>query len=115
MERVEEKSAGNTAITFWACISYGSRAEITEAVQSLVASGEPVTEDSIRAHMWSAGMPDPDIIIRTGGEQRLSNFVLWQASYSELFFLKKHWPAFTEADLDAVLAQYAERNRRRGK
>ena len=115
MERAEEKSSSNSAITFWACVSYGSRLEITEAVQSLVTSGEAVTEDSIRSHMWSAGMPDPDIIIRTSGEQRLSNFLLWQASYSELFFLKKHWPAFTKEDLDAVLAEYSERSRRRGK
>ena len=85
----------------------GSRAEIIAAARNISTSGEAITEESFRRHFWSAEMPDPDIIIRTGGEKRLSNFLLWQAAYSELFFLDKPWPDFSEADLDIVLAEYA--------
>ena len=114
MRETEEKTAGNTRMTLWICLSYGARAEIAAAAQAAAADGV-ITEESLRTHMWSAEMPDPDIIIRTSGEHRLSNFLLWQAAYSELFFLKPHWPDFSEASLDAVLAEYAERERRHGK
>ena len=114
MREAEEKTKGNTRMTLWICLSYGARAEITEAARAAAASGD-ITEDSIRAHMWSAEMPDPDIIIRTSGEHRLSNFLLWQAAYSELFFIKPHWPDFSEVVLDEILAEYAQRERRHGK
>ena len=114
MTETEEKTAHNDRLTLWICLSYGGRAEIAAAARSAAAAGD-ITEETLRAHMWSAGMPDPDIIIRTSGEQRLSNFLLWQAAYSELFFVKEHWPAFAAEVLDRVLAEYAERERRHGK
>ncbi len=114
IREAEEKTKANSKMTLWICLSYGARAEITAAAQAAASDGV-ITEESLRAHMWSAEMPDPDIIIRTSGEHRLSNFLLWQAAYSELFFIKPHWPDFNEASLDAVLAEYAERERRHGK
>ena len=115
IRRVVEATAGNGEFTVWICLSYGSRAEITAAAKALGASGEEFTEENLHKHFWSADMPDPDLIIRTSGEQRLSNFLLWQAAYSELFFIEPHWPDFSEKILDEVLAQYAERERRHGK
>jgi undecaprenyl diphosphate synthase len=115
MEEVEHSTASNTKITLWCCLSYGGRAEIVTAAKELVASGEEITEQSLRASMWSAEMPDPDIIIRTGGEKRLSNFLLWQAAYSELFFVDPYWPDFSEALLDGILHEYDDRERRHGR
>lgn len=114
MREAEEKTKNNTRMTLWVCLSYGARAEITAAAAAAMKEGE-ITEESLRAHMWSAEMPDPDIIIRTSGEHRLSNFLLWQAAYSELFFVKPHWPDFDEKALDEVLADFASRERRKGK
>ena len=114
MARIEAASASNTAITVWICMSYGGRAEIAEAAKATVAAGAEITEDSLRNHFWSADMPDPDLIIRPGGQMRLSNFLLWQAAYSELFFIEPYWPEFSEELLDAVLAEYAARERRIG-
>jgi undecaprenyl diphosphate synthase len=85
------------------------------AAQAAACSGEEITEGSLQKHFWSADMPDPDIIVRTSGEERLSNFLLWQAAYSELFFIKPHWPDFSEKLLDEVLEEYASRERRKGK
>ena len=113
--RLEKESEQNDDFHLWVCVSYGGRLEITEAAQQLVAESEEVTEESLRNHMWSAGMPDPDIIIRTGGEKRLSNFLLWQAAYAELFFPDVYWPAFTQEDLHAILEEYGNRERRYGK
>lgn len=115
MEEAEEKTRVNTKLTLWMCLSYGARAEITTAARSLAESGKEITQETLRGAMWSAEMPDPDIIIRTSGEERLSNFLLWQAAYSELFFVKEYWPDFDEKLLDDVLAQYAQRERRHGK
>ncbi len=110
-----DKRRGDFDMTAWVCLSYGSRAEITDAAELLSAKGIEITEERLRAHMWSAQMPDPELIIRTGGEIRLSNFLLWQAAYSELFFIPAYWPDFSEADLDQVLAEFAQRSRRHGK
>jgi len=115
MEETEAKTALNTRMTLWICLSYGARAEITEAAKAVAHAGGDITEESLRSHFWSADMPDPDLIIRTSGEKRLSNFLLWQAAYSELFFIKPHWPDFDERALDGILAEYAERERRMGK
>lgn len=115
MDAAEKETAENTAITLWACLSYGGRAEIVDAAQKLAKSGEEITEASLRSHFWSADMPDPDIIIRTGGDKRISNFLLWQAAYAELFFIEPYWPDFSEALLDQVLEEYAGRQRRHGK
>ena len=114
MERIEQESAQNE-FTLWVCLSYGGRAEIEAAAVAAAASGESITEESLHKHFWSAEMPDPDIIIRTGGEKRLSNFLLWQIAYSELFFIEPKWPAFTEKNLDEILEEFAGRERRRGK
>ncbi len=110
---VEEKNPKDPKHTLWICLSYGSKAEITDAAKEAAKEGE-ITEESIARHLWTNTMPDPDLIIRTGGEHRISNFLLWQGAYSELFFLKKHWPEFTIADLQAVLKEYAQRERRVG-
>lgn len=115
MADAEAGNPAEPAMTLWACLSYGGRADIVQAVAALQAAGETVTEETLRAHLWTAGLPDADIIIRTSGEQRLSNFLMWQSAYSELFFVQKHWPAFTVEDLDVVLTEYAARERRMGK
>lgn len=115
MRETESKNVPEPEMTLWACLSYGGRADIVQAAALVQAAGIPITEESLRARLWTADLPDADIIIRTSGEQRLSNFLMWQSAYSELFFLDTFWPAFTVADLDAVLAQYAQRERRMGK
>jgi undecaprenyl diphosphate synthase len=107
---IEETTGDHKEFTLWICLSYGARDEIIHAIQQ----GGVTDEASLRERMWSSGMPDPDIIIRTGGDRRLSNFLLFQAAYSELFFLPTLWPDFSEADLDAVLDEYAMRERRMG-
>jgi undecaprenyl diphosphate synthase len=113
---IEAETAAFTAKgTIWIALSYGGRAELTAAVSALIESGEMVSEESIAAHLWTAGMPDPDLIIRTGGEQRLSNFLPWQSVYSELFFTSTYWPAFTKDEFTRILSAYAERERRIGK
>ena len=114
MRDVEVKNPADPRLTLWVCLSYGSKAEIVQAAQAAQEAGGTITEESLAKHLWTSGMPDPDLIIRTGGEQRLSNFLLWQGAYSELFFLKTHWPAFTKADLEEVLKEYAARERRMG-
>lgn len=113
MGRIEARNPPDPQITLWICLSYGGKADIVQAAQ-VAAKTEKITEEAITKHLWTAGMPDPDLIIRTGGEQRLSNFLLWQGAYSELFFVKTFWPAFTAADLKMVLDEYAARARRLG-
>lgn len=115
MDTIERDTAHNTGITLWACLSYGGRAEIVHAANEAVKAGLPITEESLAAHLWTAGMPDPDIIIRTSGEERLSGFLTWQSVYSELFFTNTKWPDFSEQEFDALLAEYADRERRHGK
>jgi undecaprenyl diphosphate synthase len=102
-------------------LDYGSRHEIAEAVRSLAGEierhrlkPEEITEDCIARKLNGAAVPDPDLIIRTAGEQRLSNFLLWQAAYSELYFCPRLWPDFDEADLDGALASYQSRTRKFG-
>ncbi len=101
--------------TIWVALSYGGRAEILAAVNQAVAQGESMTEDSFSKLMWSKEMPDPDLIIRTGGEHRLSNFLSWQSIYSELFFTDTYWPAFSHAEFLNILADFSKRERRIGK
>lgn len=115
MHKAEAKNPSEPLLTVWICLSYGGKAEIVHAARTAQKTNELITEESLAARLWTTGMPDPDLIIRTGGEQRLSNFLLWQGAYSELFFLTKHWPAFTKADLETVLKEYATRERRMGK
>lgn len=115
MKTAEQDSPVFPTITLWICVSYGGRAEIVEAARSAASVYGTVTEDTLPRCLWTFGMPDPDIIIRTGGEQRISNFLLWQCAYAEFFFPKVYWPAFTKDDLVAILAEYGARDRRLGK
>jgi undecaprenyl diphosphate synthase len=115
LDRAEAATAGNTRLTFNICFNYGGRWDIAQAAAKLATRGEPITQESMHAAMALAHVPDPDLIIRTGGEQRISNFLLWQAAYSELYFSDKLWPDFDEAALDAAFADYAARERRFGK
>jgi undecaprenyl diphosphate synthase len=114
MIEVEKNSAHFESQTIWVAISYGGRAELIEAVNRAIVEGQPVDERSFPNMLWTAGMPDPDLIIRTGGEQRLSNFLPWQSVYSELFFIATEWPAFTKAQFVSILEEYGSRQRRLG-
>ena len=98
------------------CLNYGGRDEIVRAVNRFVSEhpGEPVTEESLAQHLDTAGIPDPDLIIRTGGEYRISNFLMWESAYSELYFTDVLWPDFSEKDIDEAVAEYRHRDRRFG-
>jgi undecaprenyl diphosphate synthase len=116
-----ELTAGNTGLQMNLALNYGSRAEITDAVRAIaekVAAGsiEPheIQEQTISDHLYTAGMPDPDILIRTAGEMRVSNYLLWQISYAELVVSPVLWPDFTIPDLHAAIKEYATRHRRFG-
>lgn len=117
-----QRLSGNSGLVLTLALSYGSRMEITRAVRELarrVAKGEILPED-IDAGLFSqcldtAGLPDPDLIIRTSGEQRLSNFMLWQAAYSELYFTAVHWPDFSREEFARAISTYGGRERRFGK
>jgi undecaprenyl diphosphate synthase len=111
LHEVEEKTKDFSGTTAWIALSYGGRAEIVDAVNKAIKKGEEVSENSFRSFMWSNEMPDPDLIVRTGGQQRLSNFLTWQSAYSELVFLEKYWPDLTSEDLDTIIKEYGERNR----
>ncbi len=116
--RAESKTKGNEDIVLIIAISYGGRQEIVHALRKMAAAkiGEnQVDESSIESNLWTAGLPDVDLIIRTGGEQRLSGFLLWQAAYAELYFLSKYWPDFSKEDLEGALTEYAQRRRNFGK
>ena len=96
-------------------LAYGSRAELVRAVNLAVEKGEKVTEESLSSLLYTGGQPDPDLIIRTGKEKRLSNFLLYQAAYAELYFSDKMFPEFTEKDLDKAIEDFSRRARRFGK
>ena len=93
----------------------GARAEIVHAVNALIADGKPITEKNISKALYTGDQPEPDLIIRTGKEKRLSNFLLYQGAYSELYFSDKMFPEFSDEDLDEAVAEYARRTRRFGK
>ena len=115
LEQAEAATAHNTRMVFNVCFNYGGRWDIAQAAARLAAAGEAITERSLDRAMALAHVPDPDLLIRTGGEQRISNFLLWQAAYSELYFSDKLWPDFDEAALDEAIADYARRERRFGR
>lgn len=96
------------------CLNYGGRAEILRAAQLCAAAGEDWTEENFSKYLWSAGIPDPELIIRPSGELRLSNFLLWQCAYSEFYFCDTLWPDFTRADLGKAIIDYQKRDRRFG-
>jgi undecaprenyl diphosphate synthase len=117
MAALEAETAGNDRLSLWIAFDYGGRAEIVDATRRLIESGaapEDVDEEAIAAHLYAPALPDPDLLIRTSGELRLSNFLLWQLAYAELVFVETLWPDFGEEDLRSALADYASRRRRFG-
>jgi undecaprenyl diphosphate synthase len=113
----EAKTAGNDRLTLLLALSYGGRADIVAAAQRAIAEGIPaeaLTEQKFTSLLATAGVPDPDLLIRTSGEQRISNFLLWEAAYAELVFLDVLWPDFGEADFAAAVKKFAMRERRFG-
>jgi undecaprenyl diphosphate synthase len=121
IESAEALTAANTTLTLTIALSYGGRQEIVRAARTLAelaAKGlldpEGITADSFPAFLQTSGIPDPDIILRTSGEQRISNFLLWQGAYAELVFIDKYWPDFTAADVAHAVAEFHQRERRYG-
>lgn len=114
LRQAELLTADNTRLVFNVCFNYGGRWDIAQAAQKLVNSGQPITELSLDRAMALAHVPDPDLLIRTGGELRISNFLIWQAAYSELYFSDKLWPDFDSAELDKAIAVFSSRERRFG-
>jgi len=117
MASLERQTTENTQLRLWIAFDYGGRAEIVEAARKLVESGvEPreIDENVFAANLYAPDMPDPDLLIRTSGELRVSNFLLWQLAYTELVFVDRHWPDFSPRDLEAALSAYARRRRRFG-
>ena len=122
IDKLEDATKDNTGVQFTIAINYGSRDEMRRAVTDIAkktASGEltadAITEDVISAHLDTRDIPDPDLLIRTCGEQRISNFLLWQCAYTEFYYTDKAWPEFNKAELQKALDAYADRDRRYGK
>ena len=113
IEALEAKTA-HFERQFIVAISYGGRAEIIDAMNAAIRKGEPLTEETFRNYLYAPDVPDPDLVIRTSGELRTSNFLLWETAYSEYYFTDVLWPDFSEAELDKALAAYAQRHRRKG-
>ena len=114
LQQAEAATASNQRLVFNICFNYGGRWDIAQAAAGLAANGRAITEASLDRAMALAHVPDPDLLIRTGGEQRISNFLLWQAAYAELFFSDKLWPDFDEAAIDEAIEDFAGRERRFG-
>jgi undecaprenyl diphosphate synthase len=114
LEQAQQLTIDNDTLTLNVCFNYGGRWEIVEAVNRLLAQGGAINESSISQMLASDLCPDPDLIIRTGGEYRISNFLLWQAAYAELYFSPLLWPDFDEKALGAAIDEYAGRERRFG-
>ena len=122
IEKIETETASGKALTAVLAINYSSRTEIARAATEIATRAMAgqlapimITEKTVSENLYTAGMPDPDLIVRTGGEQRLSNFLMWQAAYSELYFTPVMWPDFGENEFDEALAEFARRERRFGK
>lgn len=114
VERTNEMSRHIEGFQANICLNYGGRDEILHAAKECVAAGEELTEENFGKHLYSAGVPDPELIIRPSGEIRLSNFLLWQCAYSEFYFCDTLWPDFDERALDAAIIDYQKRDRRFG-
>jgi len=122
IRQAEERTAGNSGLTMVLALNYGSRQEISDAAKKLVDAvvkgkvrPEEINEGLFGSFLYTAGLPDPDLLIRTSGEMRLSNFMLWQLSYAELYFPRKYWPDFKKDDLAKAIKAYQGRERRFGK
>ena len=110
-----ETTKNNTGVNLQIAFNYGARDEIVHAVREIIKSGETdITEETISKHLYTRNIPDPDLLIRTGGEMRISNYLLWQIAYSEIIVLKKFWPEFDKQTLADCVIEYARRNRRFG-
>ena len=117
IEQAESQTTHCTKGMVQFCINYGGRTELVDAVKQIIAAGvaaPAITEQTITDNLYYPDTPNPDLIIRTSGEHRVSNFLMWQSAYSELYFTDVHWPAFSETDLDAALDAFAHRDRRFG-
>lgn len=117
ISEAEDKTKENKKLLLQIAISYGGRAEIVDAVKRVVLKNllaHEINEQTIEQHLWTAGTKDPDLIIRTSGEQRVSGFLTWQGVYSELYFTKVYWPDFSKKDLDEAIAEFQNRQRRYG-
>lgn len=117
IRRAEEKTEALTGGELLLCLNYGGHLEIADAVKKIVQSGvgaDDVTPELVAEQLYAPDVPPCDLIVRTSGEQRLSNFMLWRAAYSELLFLEKHWPDMRAEDVEAILAEYSKRQRRFG-
>jgi undecaprenyl diphosphate synthase len=115
---IEAATARNEKGVFSICFNYGGQLELTDAVRNIVNDGkaaEDITPETVAAHLYGPDVPPIDLMIRTGGEQRISNFMLWRVAYSELAFTRTLWPDFTDEEFDTILADYANRQRRFGK
>ncbi len=116
LQETMDHTAQNTTMTMVVALSYSSRWEIAEAVRQIVAEApQEITEETVAQHLQTYFMPDPDLLIRTGGELRISNYLLWQIAYSELYFCDTYWPDFNEADLHRAIESFESRQRRFGK
>lgn len=121
IRELEEASKDNDGLNFQIAINYGSRDEMTRAMRRMASdletgklSGGEISEELFSSYLDTAGIPDPDLLIRTSGEQRLSNFLLWQLAYTEFYFADVHWPDFTKGELEKAIAAYNSRSRRYG-
>jgi undecaprenyl diphosphate synthase len=114
MRDLEAATANEKRLNLWIAFDYGGRAEIVEAARKIVESGDEIDEESFARHLYAPGMPDPDLVIRTSGELRLSNFLLWQSAYAEFAFTDTLWPDFGPAEFRAAIEEYASRRRRFG-
>jgi undecaprenyl diphosphate synthase len=117
MAGLEHETANRDRLQLWIAFDYGGRAELADAARAMIAAGiraDEVDEDVLAVYLYAPEMPDPDLVIRTSGEQRISNFLLWQLAYSELVFVETLWPDFGEDDLRRAVAAYAGRRRRFG-
>lgn len=117
IENAEAETAGNTGGVFALCFNYGGHLEIADAVKKIVQSGvsaDEVTKELIAENLYAPEVPPIDLVVRTSGEMRLSNFMLWRSAYSEFIFLKKMWPDMTKDDVGAIIKEYARRHRRFG-
>ena len=118
VENAQEKTKNNTGVNLNIAFNYGSRDEITNAVKKIIKEGinsDDITEETISQHLYTKDIPDPDLLIRTGGEKRISNYLLWQLAYSELYVTETFWPEFDKNELDKAILDFEHRNRRYGK